>query len=206
MGEALTVANTREGAIANLGAHAQRQFDHEAAKAEILRLMLEEKLSCNKALTRVGAHWGHVDKWKHDTGWWNAYQSALETQAEFYATDSSEILDEGLDDIKLTGATNPKIASALAAIWREKANARARIAGQFAPRRYGQKIEHTGTIQHAVVMLPPLEPLPVRATSIEVGTGDQMGKLGPGTPETVDAQDVVVIDDNNVSGLRSATD
>lgn len=89
-----------------------------------------------------------------------AFRAALDEAktalAHRLASDSVDLLDQGTAD----DVADPKRASAHVSLLQGRSRSRQWLAARLLPDVYGEKIEHRGQITQAVIMLPPLEPLP----------------------------------------------
>lgn len=97
-------------------------------------------------------------------------ERAKEGLADFYADGALETLDNGLSLI-LDASTDAKRTNAIASATRNISDRRAWAARMLSPTRYGDRVQHSGSIEHkAVVLLPQLVAAPavtaptVRAT------------------------------------------
>jgi len=106
-------------------------------------------------------HHGEIYDWcKDDPEYAERFKRAKESLAHYYAQESVDLLDKGsADDVQ-----DPKRASAHVNLLGSRSKARQWLAAKWLPGEYGEKVEHRGTITNAVVLLPPLDPLPARAT------------------------------------------
>lgn len=98
------------------------------------------------------------------------YAAAKEALADHYAEGSLETLEQGLDMI-VSPSVDAKRTNAIASATRNLSERRAWAARMLSPQRYGDKVQHSGAIEHrAVVLLPQLVAAPavtaptVRAT------------------------------------------
>lgn len=177
---------------ARLGSYAIASADNDANAQALLALMTgDERLSVNKALQRLGLSWGWLHAYRQsNVEWWAKYRDIRDTLAEAYVDDASEMLDQGIEDIK---ASEPKIASALAQLWKEKATTRKWMSERTSTRwRASAASDGSGSQVQVVVVLPALAPLAPSATLAASGseldyidhTVDDMPQLPSSASET----------------------
>lgn len=112
------------------------------------------------AMRESSYHPAEVYEWeKQDPDYAKRLAAARKARAHSLAEESVNLLDEGSAE----GVEDPKRASAHVNLLGARSKARQWLASKYNPDDYGEKIEHRGTVTQAVVLLPPLDPLPATA-------------------------------------------
>lgn len=113
-----------------------------------------------KAMEEASYHVTELYDWaREDPDYQKRFDAARKARAHNLAEESVNLLDEGSADTP----EDPKRASAHVNLLNARSRARQWLASKYNPADYGEKLEHTGTVTSAVVMLPPLDPLPATA-------------------------------------------
>lgn len=137
---------------------AKRPSSSVAIPDETKRVLLDRMAdgeTMSAACRSIGLAYGIVARWRRaDPEFAKAYREARESLADRFAEESVDILD----GIKLD-TIEPKLAMATVALAREKAKSRQWMASKVGHETYGEKLQTTGEVRHAVVVLPPLVPL-----------------------------------------------
>ena len=180
-------ATDRAQAIANLGA-AYRPRDPTAPE-RVLTLMLTEGMSATRALAAVGCSWASLGEWRAGRGapadWRERYESARDTLSDSHADAVIETTLEG--EAAILGLDDAKKASAIAAMYRERAQGHRWRAAVQAPKRWSEKgqEQQAATSVTVVVALPALQGLgTVAATAVTAATPQLRATAG----EYVDAE------------------
>lgn len=104
------------------------------------------------------------------------FDAARVALAHTYASESVDLLDSGsADDV-----ADPKRASAHVSLLQARSRGRQWIASRLLPDVYGEKIEHRGQITQAVIMLPPLEPLPGATVTARISPESEPPRITDG--------------------------
>ncbi len=114
------------------------------------------------SMRESGYHHAEIYKWcRQDQEYAKRFALAKEALAHFYAQDSVDLLDNGsAEDVE-----DSKRASAHVNLLNARSKARQWLASKWNSQEYGEKLEHRGQVTQAVVLLPPLDPLPPAATA-----------------------------------------
>jgi hypothetical protein len=132
------------------------------ARYTVLKHM-HDGCTMKEAARRVGVSVATVADWRRqDEDFAIAYKAAQEALSHAAASDSVDVLLK----TEATDTEDPKRAMAHVSIARERSKALQWYASKLNPEQYGEKIEHRGTVTQAVVMLPPLDPLPSITASV----------------------------------------
>lgn len=148
---------------ARLGSYAIASADNDANAQAVLDGILEDGLSVNATLKRLGKSWGwlHTYRQSHPE-WFAKYRDALDTLADRRADLAGEHLDSGINQVL---ESDPKVSSALAQLWREKSRYELLLAERTSSRwRASAADAANGSQVQVVVVLPALAPLAPSAT------------------------------------------
>lgn len=131
-----------------------------------------------------GYHQAEIYDWiREDEEYGKRFKAAKEFLAHHYAQQSVDLLDDGSAD----EPKDAKRASAHVNLLSARSKARQWLASKWLSQEYGEKIEHRGTITNAVVLLPPLDPLPLAATA-KVISSPANETAAPGKEAAADAE------------------
>ena len=138
-------------------------------------------MGVGESMRLSGYHKSELYDWiREDDDYARRFKMAKEALAHHYAEESVTLLDDGSADTPL----DPKRASAHVNLLGQRSKARQWLASKWNSKDYGEKIEHSGTVTNAVVLLPPLEPLPaIQATARVLPTQSATLGLASGADE-----------------------
>lgn len=116
--------------------------------------LIADGMSPPKAMKAIGRAARTLYKWtKEDENDFAArYAIAMESYSHSLAESSHNLLDDAsVSDV------DPKQAMAYVGLLRERSKAKQWLASRLNQRQYGDKVDVTGTVTSAVVMLPPID-------------------------------------------------
>ena len=126
----------------------------QETKDEALRL-IHGGMAIGRAMDAVGVSRGEIYDWaREDADYGARFKIARESLAHAYAGESVTLLEDGSAE----DTTEYQRANAHVNLLRARSGAKQWLAGKMLPSEYGEKIEHRGQINHAVILLPPLDP------------------------------------------------
>lgn len=155
------VPNPKRVAHAGSGHHCPQ----EVKDAVLARIA--DGMPIHQSMALSGYHKAELYDWvREDPEYGERFKRARESLAHTYAEESVTLPDTAsADDV-----ADAKRASAHVNLVGLRSRSRQWLASRMLPDVYGEKIEHRGTITQAVVLLPPLDPLPAHATA-RIATG-----------------------------------
>jgi hypothetical protein len=136
---------------------------HEGA--HVLELVADHGYTLKKALEKIGLNSSSFFKWVNtDPAFAQAYESAKHALAHNLFDQMIDIADE--ETWTMEGVQRNKL----------RVETRKAYAAKASPKFFGEKVQHEHQHQHAVVLLPPLTPIPIRASQPAQTQAGQVGR------------------------------